>query len=92
MCSNDQNRIDQPMSSKPDAAEPVPYIRRSHDYYEAQGFERRYRYAHFETAPFARLPKPLSESTLVICRRSQRTLYEAFAHGVLARRICTGAC
>ncbi|HEY5647178.1 MAG TPA: hypothetical protein VIS76_14605 [Pseudomonadales bacterium] len=52
------------MSTSTKAAEPVPYIRRSHEYYEAQGFERRYNYAHFDTAPFAALPKPLSQCTL----------------------------
>jgi len=46
------------------AAEPVPYIRRSREYYEAQGFTEHYRYAHFETVPFSELPKPLSECTL----------------------------
>ena len=46
------------------AAEPVPYIRRSREYYEAQGFERAYRYAHHPDAPFAALPKPLNACTL----------------------------
>ena len=49
-------------SRKP--AEPVPYLRRTREYYEAQGFERAYRYAHNETAPFARLPKPLEQCTV----------------------------
>ncbi|MGE0625680.1 MAG: hypothetical protein AB7I04_13035 [Pseudomonadales bacterium] len=52
------------MPSDKTAAEPVPYIRRSREYYEAQGFEQHYRYAHFETAPFTDLPKPLRECTL----------------------------
>ena len=52
------------MSPRREPAEPVPYMRRSRAYYEAQGFERPYRYAHHDTAPFARLPKPLSECTL----------------------------
>ncbi|MCB1682946.1 MAG: hypothetical protein R3E82_16045 [Pseudomonadales bacterium] len=46
------------------SSDPVPYMRRSHEYYEAQGFERAYRYAHHESAPFAVLPKPLRECTL----------------------------
>jgi D-proline reductase (dithiol) PrdB len=45
-------------------AEPVPYMRRSREYYEAQGFERAYRYAHFETIPFTPLAKPLAECTV----------------------------
>ena len=52
------------MSTSPSAKEPVAYIRRSREYYEAQGFERAYRYAHHETAPFARLPKPLKDCTV----------------------------
>lgn len=50
--------------SSPNATDPVPYIRRSREYYEAQGFERAYRYTHFESAPFAALPKPLEKCTL----------------------------
>lgn len=44
--------------------EPVPYMRRSREYYEAQGFEQVYRYAHFESTPFRELPKPLDQCTL----------------------------
>jgi hypothetical protein len=54
----------QPVSSSPNPTAPVPYIRRSREYYEAQGFERAYRYAHFESVPFAALPKPLEDCTL----------------------------
>ena len=43
---------------------PVAYMQRSRDYYEAQGFERAYRWAHFETIPFAPMPKPLGDCTL----------------------------
>ena len=39
-------------------------MQRSHAYYEAQGFERMYQYAHFEDAPFAKLPKPLNACTV----------------------------
>lgn len=52
------------MSASEIAADPVPYMRRSREYYEAQGFTEHYRYAHFETTPFAQLPKPLTECTL----------------------------
>ncbi len=43
---------------------PVAYIDRSRAYYEAQGFDTAYRYAHFEDAPFMPLSKPLAECTL----------------------------
>ncbi len=52
------------MNSRSNTATPVPYIRRSREYYEAQGFEHSYRYAHFDEAPFTRLPKPLERCTL----------------------------
>jgi len=52
------------MKSDMTAIEPVPYMRRSREYYEAQGFDQHYRYAHFDTVPFTALPKPLSECTL----------------------------
>jgi D-proline reductase (dithiol) PrdB len=52
------------MTSSSEHNAPVPYMRRSREYYEAQGFDQHYRYAHFETVPFAALPKPLAECTL----------------------------
>ena len=52
------------MNSRSNTATPVPYIRRSREYYEAQGFEHAYRYAQFDGAPFTRLPKPLERCTL----------------------------
>jgi len=52
------------MNTRPNPAEPVPYLHRSREYYEAQGFEHAYRYAHYEVTPFAELPKPLKECTV----------------------------
>ena len=43
---------------------PVAYMARTRAYYEAQGFERPYLYAHHDEAPFAALPKPLAECTV----------------------------
>lgn len=45
-------------------AEPVSYMARTRAFYEAQGFERPYRWAHHETAPFTPLRKPLADSVL----------------------------
>jgi len=42
----------------------VSYIDKSRDYYAAQGYERPYRWAHNDEAPFTPLAKPLSESRL----------------------------
>ncbi len=44
--------------------EPVPYMARTRAYYEAQGFDKPYRYAHHQEAPFAPLPRPLAECTV----------------------------
>ena len=44
--------------------QPVPYMQRTREYYEAQGFDRAYKYAHHNAAPFTPLPKPLAECTV----------------------------
>ena len=40
----------------------VSYIDRTREFYAAQGYDRPYRWAHFEHVPFAALSKPLSKS------------------------------
>ena len=45
-------------------SQPVPYMERTRLYYEAQGFEKPYVWAHFDEVPFTPLAKPLQESTL----------------------------
>ncbi|MEM7100111.1 MAG: hypothetical protein AAF541_17720 [Pseudomonadota bacterium] len=47
-----------------DQSQAVPYMARSHAYYEAQGFDKHYQYAHNEDIPFTQLPKPLNQCTL----------------------------
>lgn len=47
-------------------AEPVGYMEKSRLYYEAQGFDKAYRWAHFDKVPFTLPAKPLSESRLGI--------------------------
>ena len=49
---------------------PVPYMERTRRYYEAQGFDRAYVWAHFDDVPFTPLAKPLSESTLAVVTTS----------------------
>lgn len=43
---------------------------RTRRYYEAQGFERPYVWAHFEDVPFTLLAKPIAESTLAVVSTS----------------------
>ncbi|MFT4796785.1 MAG: hypothetical protein ACJAXW_003494 [Candidatus Azotimanducaceae bacterium] len=45
---------------------PVFYMERTCRYYEAQGFDKAYQYASHDSAPFARLQKPLAESKVAI--------------------------
>lgn len=46
--------------------QPVRYMDRTRRYYEAQGFEKPYRWAHNDDVPFTALKKPLAESTVGI--------------------------
>ena len=47
-------------------AQPVQYMERTRLYYEAQGFDRSYQWAHFDDVPFTPLKKPLSESRIAV--------------------------
>lgn len=42
------------------------YIDRTREYYRAQGYEKPYRWASFDDAPFAELTKPISRSRLAL--------------------------
>lgn len=44
----------------------VPYIDRSREYYEAQGYDKPYRWAHYDDIPFTALKKPLAESRVTV--------------------------
>ena len=44
--------------------EPIRYMERTRNYYRALGYERDYRWAQNDDAPFARLDKPLSEARI----------------------------
>jgi hypothetical protein len=45
---------------------PVPYIRRTHDWYNALGYGNPYRYAQYTDVPFQPLAKPLSRSRVAL--------------------------
>ena len=47
-------------------SKPIGYMERTRRYYEAQGFEKAYAWAHFDDIPFTPLRKPVSESTLAL--------------------------
>ncbi len=48
----------------------VRYIDRTRDYYLSRGFDKPYRWAHFDEVPFTALRKPLSESRVVLITTS----------------------
>jgi glycine/betaine/sarcosine/D-proline reductase family selenoprotein B len=50
----------------PDYDSPIPYMRRTRDYYAAIGYTTPYRWAHYLSAPFTPLAKPLSASKVAI--------------------------
>lgn len=45
---------------------PVPYMKRTRDWYLGLGYNNPYRYAHYTEVPFTPLAKPLSESTVAL--------------------------
>ena len=44
----------------------VSYMQKSRDYYAAHGYEKPYRWAHYESTPFTSLRKPLDKSRVTI--------------------------
>jgi hypothetical protein len=54
----------------------VRYIDKTREYYKAEGYDRPYRWAHFDDVPFTPLGKPLAE-----CRVGLITTSEMAIHG-----------
>ena len=44
----------------------VSYIDRTRAFYQAQGYDNAYRWAHFDAVPFAPLPRPLAECRIAL--------------------------
>ncbi len=55
-----------PASFAHDDDVPIPYMKRTRDWYLALGYGNPYRYAHFADVPFTPLKKPLSGSTVAL--------------------------
>jgi hypothetical protein len=51
-----------PRSFTADDDVPIPYLRRTRDYYLALGYDNPYRWAHFDDVPFAPLATPLARA------------------------------
>jgi hypothetical protein len=56
----------------PDLDEPIRYMQRTRDYYQAIGYDEPYRWAHFDQAPFQSLRKPLTQSRVTIITTAAR--------------------
>ena len=70
------------------AVKDVSYITRTRDYYRAQGYTTDYLWAHFDTTPFTRLKKPLSESRIGVITTSMPDTESGRAD----RRVWSTAC
>jgi glycine/betaine/sarcosine/D-proline reductase family selenoprotein B len=58
--------LDTQLGFAPDYDSPVPYMRRTREYYAAIGYTTPYRWAHYLSAPFTPLSKPLNQSKVAI--------------------------
>src|SRR5882757_6259962 len=57
--------LDTLLGFAPDYDAPIPYMRRTREYYAAIGYTTPYRWAHHIEAPFTHLRKPLREARLI---------------------------
>jgi glycine/betaine/sarcosine/D-proline reductase family selenoprotein B len=58
--------LDAALGFAPDYDSPIPYMRRTREYYQAIGYTTPYRWAHFLSAPFTALKKPLKDCKIAI--------------------------
>src|SRR3954447_14519934 len=58
--------LDTLLGFAPDYDSPIPYMRRTREYYTAIGYTTPYRWAHYLAAPFTKLRKPLARSIVAI--------------------------
>jgi Glycine/sarcosine/betaine reductase selenoprotein B (GRDB) len=58
--------LDTLLGFAPDYDQPIPYMRRTREYYAAIGYTTPYRWAHYLVAPFTPLSKPLKQSKVAI--------------------------
>jgi len=65
---------DDPLGYAADDDVPLPYMARTRDYYRAIGYETPYRWAHYNSAPFQPLRKPLAQSRVTIVTTAGRHL------------------
>jgi hypothetical protein len=65
----------------------IDYIKRTHEYYRAQGYEKEYNYAQNIDIPFTPLKKPLSESRVTLVTTASFILLDEEGHPREDRKI-----
>ena len=55
----------------------VRYIDKTREYYATEGYAKPYRWAHFDTIPFAPLPRPLSQCRVGLVTTSEMIVRDA---------------
>lgn len=55
-----------PMPFEPPVNAPIGYMQRTRQWYLALGYANPYRWAHYSSAPFGRLRKPLAQATVAL--------------------------
>jgi hypothetical protein len=65
----------------------VRYIDKTREYYLSQGYDTPYQWAHFETIPFRRLPRPLAGCRLGLVTTAELAVVDGPGPDPLARQI-----
>ena len=60
------NDLDTALGFVPDYDAAIPYMHLTREYYKAIGYAAPYRWAHYTSAPFTRLAKPLAQSRVTL--------------------------
>lgn len=58
--------VNDPSGFAPDDDAPIPYMQRTREYYRALGYAAPYQWAHYTSAPFQPLTKPLAQSRVAV--------------------------
>ncbi len=66
---------------------PVQYMEKTRVYYAAQGYEKPYSWANFESVPFAPLIKPLSQATATLISTAMPMLDSSQS----PKQVCSGS-
>ncbi len=68
----------------------VRYMDRIRDYYLAEGYDKPYRWAHYEAVPFAPLAKPLADCRVALISTSDVSVKRADGAGPSAQEVTVG--